>query len=117
MIFTRHDLLASQGFESALRIVVSVFCGLLIPFCRLLEIYRHVHTNLVEVSESELCCSQTTVSRSLGVGVAPLFVFGENAIASNQEPLGQRHVGFGFSLLGSQCVVVNGERRVELASE
>jgi hypothetical protein len=106
MVFARHDLLASQGFESALRIVVAMFCSFLIPFCRLFEIDRDVHTNLVEVSESKLCCGETTMSRSLGVGVAPLFVLGENAIASDQEPLGQRHVGFGLSLLGSQCIVV-----------
>jgi hypothetical protein len=117
MVFTRHDLLTSQSLETTFRIIVAMFCGFLIPFSRFLEVNRHVHTNLVEVSESKLCCGQTTMSRSLGVGVTPLLVLRKDAITSDQEPLTQRHVSFGFSLLGSQCVVVYGKRWVELASK
>jgi hypothetical protein len=76
-----------------------------------------MHSNLVEIAHGELSCSESRCRRTLGVHICQLFVFGEFAFLSAEEPLADGHVGFWFALARGEGIVVKRKRGVELTAQ
>jgi hypothetical protein len=50
VILAIEDLFTGQSLDATLGVLIAVLCSFLVPLSWLLQIYRHVHADFVEIS-------------------------------------------------------------------
>jgi hypothetical protein len=117
MILLGQLLRVVQARNATHSILVAILSREIVPITRLFDIDRHMDADLVEVAHGKLSSRKAALRRAFSVLVSQLLILAEHVLMPTEEPLAYGHLGLGLALTRSECIVVHGQCRVELASQ
>jgi hypothetical protein len=116
VVLSRERLRARDTLNPTRSILVAAGGGLGVPRPGFFNINWHKYTDLIEVTKGEFGSGKATLGGTLRIRECQFIVLLKDTLMPTEEPFTDRHLSFGLALTSCQCVIMQRQRRVEVAT-
>jgi hypothetical protein len=116
MVLSGERLGARDTLNPTRCILVATGGGLGIPGSGFFNINWHKDTDLIEVTQGEFGSGKPALGSTLRICEGQFIILLKDTLMSTEEPFTDRHLSFRLALASCQCVIVQRQGWVEIAT-